>query len=85
MGLLRSLLTVPATAPAKGGWWVMGQVIAAAEAELYDEGRIMQDLRDLSARLEDGEISEDEHAAAEDVLLQQLVEARQFRAERKGF
>jgi hypothetical protein len=85
MGLLRSLLTMPATAPAKAGWWVVEQVIEAAEAELHDEGRIMQDLRALSARLEDGEITEDEHAAAEDVLLQRLVEARQFRAERKGF
>jgi hypothetical protein len=75
MGLL-SLLTFPVTGPARGGWWVLEQVLEAAEAELYDEGRIVAELRALTADVEAGRISEEEHAAAEEVLLARLMEAR---------
>lgn len=80
MGLL-SLLTLPVTGPVRGGWWVLEQIVAAAEGELYDEGRIVADLRALGADLEDGRISEEEHAAAEEALLERLMEARARRAE----
>jgi hypothetical protein len=75
MGLL-SLLTFPITGPARGGWWVLEQIVEAAEAELYDEGRIVAELRALTAEVEAGRISEEEHAAAEEVLLARLMEAR---------
>jgi hypothetical protein len=75
MGLL-SLLTFPITGPARGGWWVLEQVVEAAEAELYDEGKIVAELRALTADVEAGRISEQEHAAAEEVLLARLMEAR---------
>jgi hypothetical protein len=75
MGLL-SLLTFPITGPARGGWWVLEQIVEAAEAELYDEGRIVAELRALTADVEAGRISEQEHAAAEEVLLARLMEAR---------
>jgi hypothetical protein len=75
MGLL-SLLTFPVTGPARGGWWVLEQIVEAAEAELYDEGRIVAELRALTAEVEAGRISEEEHAAAEEVLLARLMEAR---------
>jgi hypothetical protein len=81
MGLL-SLLTFPVTGPARGGWWVLQQIVNAAEAEMYDEARIIAELRALTADVEAGRISEDEHAAAEEVLLERLMEARARRDER---
>jgi hypothetical protein len=75
MGLL-SLLTFPITGPARGGVWVLEQIVETAEAELYDEGRIVAELRALTADVEAGRISEDEHAAAEEILLARLMEAR---------
>lgn len=80
MGLL-SALTWPVTGPARGGWWVLQQIVAAAEAEIYDEGRIVAELRALTAEVEAGRISEEEHAAAEEVLLERLMEARARRHE----
>lgn len=75
MGLLRSLLAAPVTGPPRGLWWVVEQVVEAAETELYDEGRIVAQLRALHAQVEAGEITEDEHAAAEAGLLRRLAEA----------
>jgi hypothetical protein len=75
MGLL-GLLTVPLIGPVRAGWWVIEQIAATAEAELYDEDRIVAALRSLAVEVQDGRISEDEHAAAEAVLLERLVEAR---------
>lgn len=80
MGLL-SLLTLPFTGPARGGAWVFGQAVATAEAELYDEAKIVAELRALAAEVEAGRISEDEHAAAEEILLERLLEARARRDE----
>lgn len=78
MGILTSLITLPVTGPAKAGWWIMEQVIAAAEAELYDEGRIIAEMRAISADLDEGLITEEEHAAAEEILLERLMEARAY-------
>ncbi|MBW3619316.1 MAG: gas vesicle protein GvpG [Actinobacteria bacterium] len=75
MGLLR-LLTLPITGPPRLGWWIIEQVVGAAEAELYDEDRIVAALRRLTAEVEEGRISEEEHAAAEGVLLARLAESR---------
>lgn len=80
MGLIRGLLTLPVTGPARAGWWVLEQVIGAAEAEMYDEGRIVAQMRALAAEVDAGRISEDEHAAAEAVLIEQLVVARAYHA-----
>ncbi|QBI18687.1 gas vesicle protein [Egibacter rhizosphaerae] len=80
MGLIGSLLTLPVTGPARAGFWVVDQVVAAAEAELYDEGRIVAELRALAAEADAGRITEEEHAAAEEVLLERLMEARARRA-----
>lgn len=81
MGLL-SLLTWPVTGPARGGWWVLQQIVDTAEAELYDEGRIVAELRRLATEVEAGNLSEEEHAAAEEVLLERLMEARARRDDR---
>lgn len=74
--MLLRLLTLPLTGPARLGWWVLEQVVQAAERELYDERAILAALRDLQRAADRGEIDEDEHAAAEAVLLQRLVAAR---------
>jgi hypothetical protein len=79
MGLLR-LLALPVTAPARAGWWIVEQVLGAAEAELYDEDRIVAELRALADEVEAGRISEEEHALAETVLLERLMEARAYHA-----
>lgn len=76
MGLIRGLLTAPVAGPARAGWWVIEQVIGAAEADLYDEARIASELRALAAAADAGELSEQEHAAAEAALIDRLVEAR---------
>jgi hypothetical protein len=76
VGLIRGLITAPVAGPARAGWWVLEQVIGAAEADLYDEGRITAELRALAAVADAGELSEQEHAAAEAALIDRLVEAR---------
>jgi hypothetical protein len=81
VGLIRGLLTAPIAGPARAGWWVIEQVVGTAEAELYDEGAIVAQIRALAAEADAGRISEEEHAAAESELLARLVEARRRRAD----
>lgn len=76
MGLIRGVLTLPITGPARAGWWMLEQIVGAAEAELYDEARIVAEMRALAADADAGHISDEEHAAAEAVLIERLVEAR---------
>jgi hypothetical protein len=81
MGLLTNLLTLPVTGPVRAGWWVLERIVENAEAELYDEGRILAELRALAAEADEGHLTEEEHAAAETVLLERLVEARARRTD----
>ncbi len=81
MGLIRGLLTLPITGPAKAGWWIIEQIVGAAEAELYDEGNITTQLRALAAAVEAGDITEEQHAVAEAALIDRLVEARARRTD----
>jgi hypothetical protein len=78
--MIGRLLALPVTGPAKAGWWILERIVGAAEDELYDEDRIVAQIRALSTELEEGRITEDEHALAEEALLDRLVEARAFRA-----
>lgn len=77
--MLLRLLTLPITGPLRLGWWVVEQVIGVAEAQLHDETAIVAALRDLERALDEGAIDEDEHAAAEAILLERLVAARAAR------
>lgn len=79
--LLGQLVTLPVSGPLKGVRWVTQQVADAAEAELYDEQRIMSELRDLARRYERGELGEAEHDALESALLDRLAEARRRAAQ----
>jgi hypothetical protein len=84
MGLLTNLLTLPVTGPVRAGWWVLERIVENAEAELYDEGRILAELRALAAAVDEGHLTEEEHAAAETVLLERLVEARARRSDEEN-
>jgi hypothetical protein len=74
MGLITGLLTLP-LAPVRGVIWVADQLTGVAEREFYNPDVIYAELRELSADLEAGRISEEEFDRAEDVLLQRLQDA----------
>jgi hypothetical protein len=74
MGLITGLLTLP-LAPVRGVAWVADKLIAVAEEQFYDVDAIYAELRELTADLEEGRISEDEFDRAEDELLQRLQDA----------
>ena len=75
MGLISGLLKLP-LAPVTGTVWVAEQVQAAAEAEYYDESAIQAQLREIDEARMAGTIEDDEADAAEDALLQRLMEGR---------
>ena len=75
MGLIGGLLKLPLS-PVLGTVWVAEQIQAAAEAEYYDEGAIQSQLRDIDAARQAGTIDEAEAAAAEDALIERLLEGR---------
>jgi Gas vesicle protein G len=82
MGLITGLLTLP-LAPVRGTAWLAERIQEQAEAELYDEGAIQEQLMQLEAMHAAGEIDDEELATAEDALLERLVEARGFGEEER--
>ena len=80
MGILFDLAALPVTGPLKGLVWVARKVAEQAEKELYDEGKLRGQLLELELRCELGEISQEEYAAAEEILLERLKIARERRA-----
>jgi hypothetical protein len=75
MGLISGLIKLP-LAPVTGTVWIAEQIQAAAEAEYYDEGAIQAQLREIDAAREAGTIEDAEADAAEDALLERLLEGR---------
>ena len=75
MGLISALLKLP-LAPRAGTVWVAERIQEQAEAEYYDEGAIQAQLREIDAARQAGEIEEADAAAAEDALLERLLEGR---------
>jgi gas vesicle protein GvpG len=75
MGLITGLLTLP-LAPVRGTVWIAERVLEQAEAELNDEQTIRTQLASIDAAREAGEISEEDAAEAEDMLLERLIAAR---------
>jgi hypothetical protein len=75
MGLISGLIKLP-LAPVTGTVWIAEQIQAAAEAEYYDEGAIQAQLREIDAARAAGTIEEAEADAAEDALLERLLEGR---------
>ena len=79
MGLLSHLVTLP-LAPARAAWWTIGQVVDHATREYYSPATVRTELAELSRRLDDGLISDEEFDLREDELLDRLAEGQ-----RQGF
>jgi hypothetical protein len=75
MGLITGLLTLP-LAPVRGTVWIAEQILEQAEAEMGDEGAILAQLMEIDAARQAGELSEQDAAEAEDILLERLIAAR---------
>jgi gas vesicle protein GvpG len=75
MGLFTGLITLP-LAPVRGVAWIGEQVREQATREVSDPAEISQRLADLEEALAAGEISEEEHAEAEEQLVAELMRAR---------
>jgi hypothetical protein len=75
VGLISGLLTLP-LAPVRGTVWIAERILEQAEAEMDDEGAMVAQLMEIDAAREAGEISDQEAAEAEDVLLERLIAIR---------
>lgn len=76
--MLLDLLAAPITLPIAGFNFILEQLLTMAEQELYDEDRIKEELLLLQLRLDEGEMGEDEYAAAEKETLDRLRAARAY-------
>ena len=83
MDILTRLLTFPVTGPVEGLVWIAEKLTEQAEAELYDEDAVRGRLMELELKRDMGEISDEEHLAAEDDLLALLREIRERKAARQ--
>jgi hypothetical protein len=83
VGLITGLLTLP-LAPVRGTVWLADQLAQAAEHELYDEGRIRREMRELEIMEADGLLDPEERRLREDDLLERLTIARERRAAAEG-
>jgi cytochrome c-type biogenesis protein CcmI len=81
VGLISGLLTLP-LAPVRGTVWLAERVQEQAEAEYYDEDVIRAQLMEIDQAREAGDMSDEEATQAEDELLQRLIAARAWRADR---
>ena len=75
MGVITSLLTLP-LAPVRGTVWLAERIQEQADRELYDEPSIRTELLVLEEARETGELSEEEIDAAENRLIERLMEIR---------
>jgi hypothetical protein len=75
VGLISGLVKLP-LAPVLGTAWFAEQIQAAAEAEYYDDGAIQAQLREIDAVRAAGTIGDAEADAAEDALVERLLEGR---------
>ena len=75
MGLITGLLTLP-LAPVRGTVWLAERIQEQAEAELYDGSAIRTGLMELEEAREAGSMAPEEIDAAENDLLERLMEIR---------
>lgn len=76
MGIILNTLMSPLTGPMKGLLWVAEQIKDQADAEIYDDSKILVELSELELRLDLEQIELKDFEAQEDVLLQRLQEIR---------
>jgi hypothetical protein len=72
MGLIRGVLTAPFVVPARGLFFVLEKIRDAAEAELYDEGRVRNALMALELQHDLGEIPDADYLLREAELFKEL-------------
>jgi ribosome assembly protein YihI (activator of Der GTPase) len=72
MGLLWKILSAPIMLPTKGMLFVFDKIREQAETELWDEGKVHQQLLQLQMRLDVGDITEADFYAAEEELLDRM-------------
>ena len=80
MGLIMGLLTLP-LAPVRGTVWIAEKLEEQAQAELNDDSALRAQLVELEELRASGEIDEVELEAAEDELVQRLMDQRGFGGE----
>lgn len=73
MGLITGLVTWP-LAPVRGVAWLGDRILEEAERQWSDPAAIERALRDVVARHQDGELSDEEAADLEEELVQRLIE-----------
>jgi hypothetical protein len=77
MGILGRILTFPVLGPIDGVLWVARQIEQQANAERWDEGKVVSALTELELELDLHHIYLETYDARENVLLQQLKEIRE--------
>ena len=77
MGILGSLLTAPVFGPINGVLWLARTIEQQANAERWDEGKVIGGLAELELDLDLGKIGIEEYETREAVFLQQLKEIRE--------
>ena len=75
MGLISALVKLP-LAPLTGTVWIAEQIQAQAQAEYYDEGAIQAQLREIDEARRAGTLDDADADAAEDALMERLLEGR---------
>jgi len=80
MGLIMGLLTLP-LAPVRGTVWIAERLEEQAQAALNDETALRAQLVELEELRATGQIDEEELEAAEDELVQRLMDLRGFGGE----
>jgi len=80
MSLIFDILTAPVLGPIRGVIWLGEKLADVAETELLDEDRIKGQLLELQMRLEVGEITEDEYAQEEKLLMEELNAIREAKS-----
>jgi len=84
MLIIDRLLLLPITGPVAGIRWCLKQVVTIAEQELMDDSAVKDELLELQMAVETGDISEEEYAEREAVLMRRLREIREYRERQAG-
>jgi len=80
MSLIFDILTAPVLGPIRGVIWLGEKLADVAETDLLDEDRVKGQLLELQMRLEVDEITEDEYAEKEKLLMEELNAIREAKA-----
>ena len=82
MGFLLDLLTLPVLGAPRMVHWLAETMREEADRESLDEDRVRAQLLELQTGYDLGEVSEEEYAYQETILLERLNAIREAKAER---